>query len=571
MGIRLRPARLKLGGMWNTMKLVIVGGVAGGASAAARARRLDENAEIVLFERGEYVSFANCGMPYHIGGEIKERDDLLVATPQRLKDRYNIDVRLRSEVTAVDVRSKAIEVTDLQNGRNYRESYDKLILSPGAKPVVPPIPGVDLPGVFTLRDMLDMDRIIRHLDENGVKEAVVVGGGYIGVEMAENLSRKGIGVSIFELAEQILLPFDYEMAAIVENHLRENGIDIMLGDAVAAVEQADKRLRVKTKNGMEKTTDLIILCIGVRPETDLARKAGLAIGSKGGIRVDEHLRTSEPDVFAVGDAVEVKEIVTGKPMVIPLAGPANKQGRIAADNVFGRPSVFKGSQGTSILKAFELTAGCTGANEKMLKAAGIPHLVSHTHANSHAKYYPGATRTSVKLMFDPEGGNVLGAQVVGRELVDKTVDVLAVAVRAGLTVFDLEELEHAYAPPFSNARDAVNIAGFVASNILRGDFEEASWRDIGAFDPETHVFIDVRGKDEIEETFLLDGAIHIPIDDLRKRLGELDKSKVYVPYCAWGLRGYVACRMLLQHGFQCLNLGGGYETFQPPMKAAGKV
>ena len=571
MGIRLRPARLKLGGMWNTMKLVIVGGVAGGASAAARARRLDENAEIVLFERGEYVSFANCGMPYHIGGEIKERDDLLVATPQRLKDRYNIDVRLRSEVTAVDVRSKTIEVTDLQNGRNYQESYDKLILSPGAKPVVPPIPGVDLPGVFTLRDMLDMDRIIRHLDENGVKEAVVVGGGYIGVEMAENLSRKGIGVSIFELAEQILLPFDYEMAAIVENHLRENGIDIMLGDAVAAVEQADKRLRVKTKNGMEKTTDLIILCIGVRPETDLARKAGLAIGSKGGIRVDEHLRTSEPDVFAVGDAVEVKEIVTGKPMVIPLAGPANKQGRIAADNVFGRPSVFKGSQGTSILKAFELTAGCTGANEKMLKAAGIPHLVSHTHANSHAKYYPGATRTSVKLMFDPEGGNVLGAQVVGRELVDKTVDVLAVAVRAGLTVFDLEELEHAYAPPFSNARDAVNIAGFVASNILRGDFEEASWRDIGAFDPETHVFIDVRGKDEIEETFLLDGAIHIPIDDLRKRLGELDKSKVYVPYCAWGLRGYVACRMLLQHGFQCLNLGGGYETFQPPMKAAGKV
>ena len=553
------------------MKLVIIGGVAGGASAAARARRLDENAGIVLFERGEYVSFANCGMPYHIGGEIKERDDLLVATPQRLKDRYNIDVRLRSEVTAVDVRSKTIEVTDLQNGRNYRESYDKLILSPGAKPVVPPIPGVDLPGVFTLRDMLDMDRIIRHLDENGVKEAVVVGGGYIGVEMAENLSRKGIGVSIFELAEQILLPFDYEMAAIVENHLRENGIDIMLGDAVAAVEQADKRLRVKTKNGMEKTTDLIILCIGVRPETDLARKAGLAIGSKGGIRVDEHLRTSDPDVFAVGDAVEVKEIVTGKPMVIPLAGPANKQGRIAADNVFGRPSVFKGSQGTSILKAFELTAGCTGANEKMLKAAGIPHLVSHTHANSHAKYYPGATRTSVKLMFDPEEGKVLGAQVVGRELVDKTVDVLAVAVRAGLTVFDLEELEHAYAPPFSNARDAVNIAGFVASNILRGDFEEASWRDIGAFDPETHVFIDVRGKDEIDETFLLDGAIHIPIDDLRKRLGELDKSKVYVPYCAWGLRGYVACRMLLQHGFQCLNLGGGYETFQPPMKAAGKV
>ena len=326
------------------MKLVIVGGVAGGASAAARARRLDEKIEIVLFERGEYVSFANCGMPYHIGGEIRERDDLLVATPQRLKDRYNIDVRLRSEVTAVDVRNKTIEVTDLQDGNTYEESYDKLILSPGAKPVVPPIPGIDLPGVFTLRDMLDMDRIIRHLDENGVKEAVVVGGGYIGVEMAENLSRKGIGVSLVELAEQILLPFDYEMAAVVENHLRENGIDIILGDAVTAIEKADGRMRVKTKTGREKAADLIILCIGVRPETDLAEKAGLAIGSKNGIRVDEHMRTSDPDVFAVGDAIEVKELVTGKPMVIPLAGPANKQGRIAADNALGRPSVFKGSQ-----------------------------------------------------------------------------------------------------------------------------------------------------------------------------------------------------------------------------------
>ena len=553
------------------MKLVIVGGVAGGASAAARARRLDEKIEIVLFERGEYVSFANCGMPYHIGGEIRERDDLLVATPQRLKDRYNIDVRLRSEVTAVDVRNKTIEVTDLQDGNTYEESYDKLILSPGAKPVVPPIPGIDLPGVFTLRDMLDMDRIIRHLDENGVKEAVVVGGGYIGVEMAENLSRKGIGVSLVELAEQILLPFDYEMAAVVENHLRENGIDIILGDAVTAIEKADGRMRVKTKTGREKAADLIILCIGVRPETDLAEKAGLVIGSKNGIRVDEHMRTSDPDVFAVGDAIEVKELVTGKPMVIPLAGPANKQGRIAADNALGRPSVFKGSQGTSILKAFELTAGCTGANEKVLKAEGIPHMVSHTHAYSHAKYYPGATRTSVKLMFDPDEGKVLGAQVVGRELVDKTVDVFAVAVRVGLTVFDLEELEHAYAPPFSNARDAVNIAGFVASNILRGDFEEASWSDIGTLDPETHVYIDVRRKDEVEETYLLDGAIHIPIDDLRKRLGELDKSKVYVPYCAWGLRGYVACRMLLQHGFQCLNLSGGYETFHPPLKAAEKA
>jgi NADPH-dependent 2,4-dienoyl-CoA reductase/sulfur reductase-like enzyme/rhodanese-related sulfurtransferase len=547
------------------MKLVIVGGVAGGASAAARARRLNERAEIVLIERGEYVSFANCGLPYYIGGEIRKRDELLVSTPEKLKNRFLIDVRINSEAVAIDRARKRLTVREPATGRVYEESYDKLILSPGAAPIRPPLPGADLDTVLTLRNIPDTDRIKALLGKKGSKSAVIVGGGFIGLEMAEAIVRRGIKVTVIEMLDQVMAPLDYEMAAIIHNHLRGKGVELMLSERVESFEKKKGLTVVRTASGREVSAGVVILSVGVKPEVELARSAGLKIGERGGITVDDHLRTSDPDVFAVGDAIEVRDIVTQTVSLVPLAGPANKQGRIAADNALGRNSVFKGVQGTSVVRVFELAAASTGASAKTLSRLNRPFLVSFTHSSSHASYYPGAQRVSIKLIFEPGTGKVLGAQVVGRDGVDKRIDVLATAIRAGMTVFDLEELELAYAPPFGSAKDPVNMAGFVAANMLKGDVENVNWNELDDLEKNA-VLIDLRDKDELEEYGRIGDALHIPLNDLRGRLQELSRDKTYYLYCAVGLRGYIGWRILVQHGFKARNVSGGIVTWDEPRK-----
>lgn len=548
------------------VKLVIVGGVAGGATAAARARRVDESAEIVLFERGEFVSFANCGLPYYIGDTIKNRDNLFVATPSLFKHRFNIDVRTMSEVTGIDREKKEAAVRNLATGETYHEKYDKMILSPGAAPVKPPIPGIELDAIFTLRNIPDTDSIKEYVDSAGPKSAVIVGGGYIGLEMAENLAARGLKVTVIEMLNQVLPPFDFEMAAIVHEHLIAKGIELRLGEKVKTFRKENGKISVSTSGGREIDADMAVLSIGVRPEIELARKAGLEIGKLGGILTDDTMRTSDPDIFAVGDAVEVKDFISGDQSLIPLAGPANKQGRIAADNALGRHSIYRGTQGTAILKIFDLAAACTGNNEKSLDRRGIPYLTSHTHSGAHAGYYPVAKMMAIKLLFSPQDGVILGAQIVGGDGVDKRIDVIATAIRAGMTVFDLEELELAYAPPYSSAKDPVNMAGFAAANILKGDSDSVTWKDIEKLDPEKYALLDVRNKTEIEALGGIEGAIHIPLNELRNRLPELDKSKIHVVYCAVGLRGYIAHRILSQHGFKSANLSGGYTTFKTAKK-----
>jgi len=543
-------------------KLVIVGGVAGGATAAARARRLDERAEIVLIERGEYISFANCGLPYYVGRIIEERDDLLVTTPEDFRRRYHIDIRIFSRVTRIDRNEKRIEIFDVASERTYWESYDRLILSPGAEPVRPPLEGVDLENVFSLRSIPDSDRIKQFVDQSRPSSAVVVGGGFIGLEMAENLSHRGVRTTIVEMLDQVLAPLDFEMAGLVQAHLEEQGVELALGNGVESLAPKDGRLVVRTDQGREIDCDLVVLSIGVRPESVLAREAGLEIGPRGHIKVDASMRTSDPDIFAVGDAVEIVDFVTGQPTAVALAGPANKQARIAADNALGRSSLFHGALGTAIVKVFDMAAATTGACEKVLKRLQSSYRVSYTHSNSHASYYPGAGSMAIKLVFKPGSGRLLGAQIVGRDGVDKRIDVLATAIRAGMTVFDLEELELSYAPPYSSAKDPVNIAGFVAANMLKGDASNETWWRLAEADPAWDIMIDLRGQDEIDELGTIPGSIHVPLDELRSKLPELDRSKRYLLFCAVGMRGYVGYRIMVQNGFQAVNLAGGFSTYQ---------
>ncbi len=542
------------------MKIVIIGGVAGGATAAARLRRLDEKAEIVLFERDAYVSFANCGLPYHIGGVIERRKDLLLQTPGGFKRRYDVDARVLSEVIAIHPDSKSVTVREVNTGRSYVEGYDKLIVSTGASPVKPNINGVDNERIFTLRNIPDMDRIKAAVAREGVISVVVVGAGFIGLEMAENLKEAGLSVAVIEQFNQVMSTVDYPMAAMVHRYLRSLGVNLLLGETVTAFETEGDRLRVRTKSEKTIDTDMVILSIGVRPETKLAKEAGLMMGCLGGIKVNDYMQTSHPDIYAVGDAVEVTNLVTGKPTLIPLAGPANKQARIAADNIImGNSRAYKGSVGTSIAKLFDMSVAATGATERQLQKEGIEYITSICHGTSHSGYYPGALPISLKINFAPDG-KLLGAQAVGFGGVDKRIDLLAQVIRNGGTVQDLQEIEQAYAPPFSSAKDPVNMAGFIAENILQGRVKIIHWNDIDIRDSET-VVIDVSTKNEYQGGHI-EQSLHIPVDELRGRLSEVPKGKTIYVYCKVGLRGYVAARILMQYGFEeVYNLSGGYTTY----------
>lgn len=542
-------------------KVLIVGGVAGGASAAARLRRLDEHAEIIMFERDEYISFANCGLPYYIGETIKDRDKLLVQTPKAMKDRFNIDVRIHSEVAKVDTKNKKVTVNSRTKGI-YEEGYDYLILSPGAKAIKPAIPGINSARIFTLRNIPDTDSIKAYVDKKGVDSAIVIGGGFIGVEIAENLIQRGIRVSLVEAAPHILAPFDSDMVVIVEKELVQSGIHLILGDGVKAFQETGTQIEVTLSSGTRMNVDFIVMAIGVAPDTAFIKDSGIELGPKGHIIVNEKMETNFKDVYAVGDAIEVVDFVTGQKTAIPLAGPANKQGRIAADNVAGLSSAYKGTQGTSILKVFGLTAASTGNNERTLQSANILYKVIHIHPVSHASYYPGALPMSLKLIFN-EQGKILGAQGIGYDGVDKRIDIIATVIRLNGTVDDLAELELSYAPPFSSAKDPVNMAGFVAQNVLSGKSHLITWNDTEELKNKDYVLVDVRTEEEYKNGHVKE-ALNIPVDNLRERIGELDKNKTIVEYCQVGLRGYIADRILSQNGFKVYNITGGYKSAQIP-------
>jgi NADPH-dependent 2,4-dienoyl-CoA reductase/sulfur reductase-like enzyme/rhodanese-related sulfurtransferase len=551
------------------MKLLIVGGVAGGASAAARARRLSEDAQIVLFERGPDVSFASCGLPYYLGGEIAARDKLLVVTPERLRQRFNLDVRTRSSVEGIDRASKAVRVRDLAAGREYREGYDKLILAPGATPIRPPLPGIDLAGVFTLRNLQDLDRIQERLDAN-VRQAVIVGAGFIGLELAENFVRRGIATAVVELQNQVLPPLDAEMTTPIADHLAEQGVTLLLGQSAEAFEPSPEGLTVRLQSGQKLAAQLVVLGVGVRPENQLAVEAGLEIGPRGGIRVNERLQTSDPDIYAVGDAIEVRDFVTGEPTQVPLAGPANRQGRLAADHIFGRQARYRGTQGTAIVRVFDRTAAMTGASEKTLRRVKRPYRKVYVHPTHHAGYYPGAEAMTLKLLFDPESGRVLGAQAVGGAGVDKRIDVLAVAIQAGMNVFDLEEMELAYSPQYGSAKDPVNMAGFVAAGLLRGDHPQVDMESVLRAKGTGFFLVDVRTPQEFDAGHI-PGAVNVPVDELRSRLGELPPDREIAAYCQVGQRGYLATRILRQAGFKAANVGGGYKTYRLFRPIRGRI
>ena len=543
------------------MKLLIIGGVAGGASAAARSRRLSEDADIVVFERGPDVSFANCGLPYYIGGEIAERDELLVTTPGRLRSRFKLDVRTRSSVEAIDRIAKTVRVRDLASEREYDETYDKLILATGAAPFRPSIPGIDLPGVFTLRNLQDTDQIKARVDR-GVKQAVLLGGGFISLELAENFVRRGIATTVVEKGGQILTPFDKEMTTPIVQELAAKGVTLLLGQSAESLKQTAVGLEVCLISGQRLPAQLVIFGVGVRPENKLAIDADLEVGPRGGIRVNVYLQTSDPNIYAVGDTIEVKDFVSGDRTQVPLAGPANRQGRIAADNVFGRAVRYRGTQGTAIVGVFDKTAAMTGASEKILRQANRPFRKVYVHPTHHAGYYPGAQTMSLKLLFDPMTGRVLGAQVVGGAGVDKRIDVLAVAIQAGMTVFDLEQMELAYAPQYGSAKDPINMAGFVAGGLLRGDHPQVDVEEIFSAPAARQPFLmDVRTPEEFASGHI-PGAVNIPVDDLRSRLGDLPTDRKIASYCHVGQRGYLATRILLQAGFPAANIGGGYETYK---------
>jgi NADPH-dependent 2,4-dienoyl-CoA reductase/sulfur reductase-like enzyme/rhodanese-related sulfurtransferase len=550
----------------NPHRLVIIGGVAGGASAAARARRLSEEAEITVLERGPHVSFANCGLPYFVGCEIVNEEDLLVQTPKSLHSRFNLDVRVNSEVVSIDREAKVVNVRELANDREYTLPYDALVISTGAAPLTPPIPGIEREGHFTVRNVPDVVRIKSWLSESEGTRAVVVGGGYIGLEIAEQLVRHGgVSVSLVEALPQVMAPLDPEMAAWLHLELKQHGVELCTGSAVAAFEapsdaEPARASIVVLKDGRRLPADVVILGMGVKPESALAKAAGLEIGERGGIRVNERMQTSDSAIYAVGDVVEVRDVITGAWSLIPLAGPANRQGRIAADNIMGRSASYHGTQGTAVLRLFGLTAGCTGANEKALRAAGIACEVLHLHPASHAGYYPGAEPIALKVLFAPDTGKLLGAQAVGRDGVDKRLDVFATALKAGMNMNDLAELELAYAPPFGSAKDPVNLAGMAAQNVLAGDIALAQWHEIATLDPAKTLVLDVRRADERAKG-CIPGSMHIPLDELRARLGELPKDKEIIASCQSGQRSYFACRLLAQHGFKVRNLAGSWRTF----------
>ena len=547
-------------------RLIIVGGVAGGASAAARARRLCEDCEIIMFERGPHVSFANCGLPYFVGGEIVEQDSLLVQTPESLKARFNLEVRINTEVIRINRANQRIQVRESEIGREYEEVYDALILSTGASPLRPPIPGIERPNHFVVRNIPDVERVMAWSKDCQRCRAVVVGGGYIGLEMAEQLRRRGFDVTVAEASPQVMTPFDPEMAAWLQAEVKTNGVALHLNDPVVSFEPPSEHEPARAsivvlKSRQRLPADSVILGLGVKPEIGLAKDAGLEIGKLGGIRVNEHLQTSDPHIWAVGDAIEVHDGVTGQWALIPLAGPANRQGRIAADNILGRPSRYEQTWGTAILRLFKLTAGCTGANEKSLRRAAIPFHAIHLHPGSHAGYYPGAEPIALKILFAPGTGKLLGAQAIGHDGVDKRIDVLATALKAGMTVHDLAELELAYAPPYGSAKDPVNLAGMAAQNVLAGYVSLAQWNEVASLDPNTTLLLDVRRPDERARGFI-PGSINIPLDELRQRLNELPRDREIIAHCQSGQRSYNAARILSQHGFRVRNLTGSYRTWR---------
>lgn len=542
------------------MKIVIVGGVAGGANVATRARRLSESAEIVLIERGPFVSFANCGLPYHIGGEIPRRDSLLVQTPEGLRSSFNIDVRVLHEVTAIDRKTKTVWIRDLVTGRISQERYDHLVLATGAVPIRPALPGIDLTGIFALRDIGDMDRINAWLAQSSVRSVVIAGGGFIGLEVAEQLHRRGIAATIIHSNDHVLNVLDVEMAAPIAAELERHGVEVVLNDAVASFQREPANgISVTTKRGARYTGDMVILSIGIRPLSDLARNAKLEIGQRGAVVVNEFLQTSDPSIWAVGDCVQLKHRVSGRDVHMPLAGPANRGGRLVADNILGRRRPFRGPLGTAIIRVFDLTAACTGLNEQAIQDLNLPYQAIHLHTHSHSKYFPHSQRVAVKLLFDTSNGKILGAQAVGKQGVDKRIDVIATAIAGGLTVEELGDLDLCYAPPFGTAKDPVNMAGMVAGNILAGLVQTISWNEVPA-DISESIILDVRSKSECEHG-VIPHSIHIPLGELRARMSEIPKDRTVIAYCHSGQRSYSACRILSQHGYRCKNLSGSYATW----------
>ena len=571
------------------MKVIIIGGVAGGASAAARLRRLDENAEIILLERSGYISYANCGLPYYIGGVIREKSALSVQTPESFGGRFRVDVRVKNEAVSIDPKEKTVRVRNLETGEEYTESYDKLLLSPGAKAIRPGLPGMDDKRIMTLRTVEDTLAIRDYLEEKKPKRAVVVGGGFIGLETAENLMGEGLEVSLIQMEDQVLPPLDYDMACQVHSFLRGKGLDLRLNRTVTGFIPKEDGLVVRMKRtegqpgsqsgqmnqsgqpGTSEQTkaeeesiraDFVLMAAGVLPETGLAREAGLALGQKGAIVVDEHMRTSVPDIYAVGDAVEIRHFITGKKTLVALAGPANRQGRIAADNICGRDSVYQGAQGSSIIRLFEMTAASTGINEKQAKAMGLDYDKVITFSANHDTYYPGAENLTIKTLFERSTGKLLGAQIVGFDGVDKRIDVLACAMRAGMTGEELADMDLAYAPPYSSAKDPVNMAGYVIGNVRSGLVEQYYWDEAdGLSDRKDVILLDVRTEGEYQNGHI-PGTVNIPLDELRNRLSELDRGKILYVNCQSGLRSYLACRILSQNGFSCKNLAGGYRFYE---------
>lgn len=541
------------------MKILIVGGVAGGATAATRLRRLSEENEVIIFEKGQYVSFANCGLPYHISGTIDKRDALLLQTPESLKERYNLDVRVFTEVLSIYTDEKKISVKNLQTGEIYLENYDKLLLSPGAEPIKPPFEGIDSDKIYTLRNIPDMDKIVAKT--KNAQNFVVVGGGFIGLEVAENLIEAGKAVKLVELGNQVMAPVDYDIASFVHEKAKQKGLELLLNVGVKKFNDKGESIEVFLNNGTSIETDAVILAIGVKPETKLAVEAGLEIGETRGILVNEFLQTSNPDIYAVGDAIEVAHFINNKKVLIPLAWPANRQGRIVADNIIlGNQYKYSGSLGSSILKFFELSVASTGLNEKTLKKFGIPYKTAIVTRGHHAGYYPGAKNMVLKLIFD-ENGKIFGAQAVGEAGVDKRIDVIATAIKGNLTVYDLPEIEITYAPPYNSAKDPVNIAGYTAENILKGDLEMVNYDEFWDFVKENDaVILDVRTSKEFSGG-AIEGAININVDDLRANLEKLDKNKTYAIYCQVGLRGYLANRIMRNNGFRAVNLNGGYNLW----------
>lgn len=544
--------------MSMSKKVVIVGGVAGGASAAARLRRLDEQAEIVLFEKGPHISFANCGLPYYVGGSIADRERLLVQTPQGMSDRFRIDVRTESEVVSIDPNARTVTVNSRERGV-YTESYDELLLSPGARPIIPDVPGHDHPLLYTVRNVKDIDRVKEQVQRIAGGSAIVVGGGFIGVEMAENLREAGLDVTLVEGNPQVLTPYDPELAAALGQQLEQHGVKLVLSERVQGFTSPANGIGVQLGSGVLEA-DMVILAIGVTPDTAFLQGTGIALGTRGHIVVNEAMQTNIPHIYAVGDAIEVRDLITNTPAAIPLAGPANKQGRIAADQIAGIPSTYKGTQGTSIIKVFDLTAASTGSNERTLKRHNIGYQSIIVHPSSHASYYPGASSMMLKLLFANDG-RILGAQAIGYEGVDKRIDDIAVAIRFGGTVSDLTELELSYAPPYSSAKDPVNIAGYAAENVLAGRTSVFTYDQVAKYDPATQQLLDVRSTIEHENGHI-PGSLSIPVDELRDHLHELDRNKEYLVYCQVGLRGYTASRILAQHGYQVKNLSGGYKTYK---------